>query len=77
MDPGTVGKRKLITNAVATSLLLLALIFTQLCHMYGKRTENKHVRLVLPVVVVVMNMVVRRCFFVVFFFLLSCLCFSV
>ena len=39
--------------------------------MYGKITENKHVRLVLPVVVVVMNMVVRKCIMLSFFFIVT------
>ena len=39
--------------------------------MYGKITENKHVRLVLPVVVVLMNMVVRK--FIIFSFFFSLL----
>ena len=60
-NKGTVRKRKCITAIITFILLVIALIFSQLCHTYGKSTNNKYIKLVLPFVVVVMNNIVRIC----------------
>jgi hypothetical protein len=58
-DPGTIRKRKCLTTVATIIILIIALIFSQVCHTYGKVTNNKYIKLVLPFVVVVMNNVVR------------------